>query len=247
MIVQSENDIKHLKAIGHICAMTLQKMMEQAKPGMTTAELDAIGNELLEKEGAKSAPIAMYQFPGATCISISPVIAHGIPNDYILREGELINIDVSAELNGYMADTGASMVVAKHVPEYEKMIEAAKSTLAKAVSVARAGQPLNLIGMTVQDEARRHGYGVIFDLTGHGIGHTLHEEPTQVYNYYKSKERTILDEGLVLAIEPFLTTGRGHVIEEDDGWSLRTIDRKIAVQFEHTIIVTKEEPIILTI
>lgn len=247
MIIESENDIKHLKVIGHICAMTLKLMMEQAKPGMTTAELDNIGKEFLEKEGAKSAPIAMYQFPGATCISVSPVIAHGIPNDHILREGELVNIDVSAELNGYFADTGGSMVLAKHVPQYEKMIEATKSALAKALQVAKAGQPLNLIGKTIQDEAKRNGYGVIFDLTGHGLGQKLHEEPTNIFNYYKTKDRRILDEGVVLAIEPFLTTGKGHVLEENDGWSLRTVDRTIAAQFEHTIIVTKDEPIILTI
>jgi methionyl aminopeptidase len=247
MIVENENDIKHLKAIGHICAMTLKEMMNHAKPGMTTGELDNIGNEFLEKEGARSAPMSLYQFPGATCISISPVIAHGIPGDHVMREGELINIDVSAELDGYFGDTGASMVLAKHVPEFEKMIEAAKSALAKAVQAARAGQQINLIGKTIQQEARLHGYGVIYDLTGHGIGHHLHEEPVQVFNYFKSKDRHILEDGLVLAIEPFLTTGKGHVLEEQDGWSLRTTDRTIAAQFEHTIIVTKDEPIILTI
>jgi methionyl aminopeptidase len=247
MIVENENDIKYLKAIGHICAMTLKEMMNHAKPGMTTGELDNIGNEFLEKEGARSAPMSLYQFPGATCISISPVIAHGIPGDHVMREGELINIDVSAELDGYFGDTGASMVLAKHVPEFEKMIEAAKSALAKAVQAARAGQQINLIGKTIQQEARLHGYGVIYDLTGHGIGHHLHEEPVQVFNYFKSKDRHILEDGLVLAIEPFLTTGKGHVLEEHDGWSLRTTDRTIAAQFEHTIIVTKDEPIILTI
>jgi len=247
MIIENENDIKPLKAIGHICAMTLQTMMEHAKPGMTTAELDNIGMEFLKKEGAQSAPMVMYQFPGATCISISPVIAHGIPGDHVLCEGELINIDVSAEMGGYFGDTGASMVVAKHVPEFEKIIAATKSALAQALRVARAGQPLNEIGRTIQDEAKRNGYGVIYDLTGHGIGHKLHEDPVQVSNYYKPKETLILQEGLVLAIEPFLTTGRGRVLEGRDGWSLRTVDRKIAAQFEHTIIVTKDEPIILTI
>jgi methionyl aminopeptidase len=247
MIANSEEDIKHLKVIGHICAMTLKTMMEHAKPGMSTLELDNIGMEFLAKEGAQSAPMAMYQFPGATCISISPVIAHGIPNDRILREGDLVNIDVSAEMNGYYGDTGASMVISKHVSEYEKLLAAARSTLEKAVSVAVAGQPLNLIGQTIQQEAKRNGYGVIFDLTGHGIGHKLHEEPTEVYNYEKPKDRRILEEGVVLAIEPFLTTGKGHVLEERDGWSLRTIDRTIAAQFEHTIIVTKGEAIILTI
>jgi methionyl aminopeptidase len=247
MIANTEEDIKHLKAIGHICAMTLKTMMENAKPGITTGELDDIGLDFLERAGARSAPQAMYQFPGATCISVSPVIAHGIPNDHVLREGELINIDVSAEMNGYYGDTGASMVVAKHVPEYEKLLAAARSTLERAVRVAVAGQPLNLIGQTIQEEARQNGYGVIFDLTGHGIGHKLHEEPTEIFNYTKPNDRRILEEGVVLAIEPFLTTGKGHIHEEQDGWSLRTIDKTIAAQFEHTIIVTKGEPIILTI
>ena len=247
MIVQSEEDIKHLKAIGHICAMTLQIMMERARPGMTTLELDNIGMGFLKKAGAQSAPMAMYHFPGATCISVSPVIAHGIPNERVLQEGDLVNIDVSAEMNGYYGDTGASMVIARQVPEYEKLLAAARSALEKALQVAVAGNPLNLIGQTIQQEAQRNGYGVIFDLTGHGIGHKLHEAPAEVFNYNKPKDRRILEEGLVLAIEPFLTTGKGHVFEERDGWSLRTIDRTIAAQFEHTIIVTKNEPIILTV
>jgi methionyl aminopeptidase len=189
----------------------------------------------------------MYDFPGATCISISPVIAHGIPNDYVLKEGELINIDVSAELDGYFADTGASMVVAKKIPKIEKLLDATKSALHKAVHAAKAGALLNSIGKTIQDEATRKGYGVIYDLTGHGIGRKLHDEPSNIHNFYNPSDRRTLNEGLVLAIEPFLTTGKGRVVEKKDGWSLQTIDKTIAAQFEHTIIVTKNEPIILTL
>ena len=247
MVVETEQDIKHLKAIGHICAMALQKMIKEAKPGMTTLELDNIGNEFLKKEGATSAPQAMYKFPGATCISISPIIAHGIPGDLVLKQGDLLNIDVSAEMDGYFGDTGASMVVDQQIPEYEKMFEATRSALAKALQAARAGQPLSGIGRAIQDEAKRNGFNIITDLTGHGIGRKLHEEPSAVHNFYKSDERFILTDGLVLAIEPFLTTGKGHVVEKKDGWSLQTVDKTIAAQFEHTIIVTKDEPIILTI
>lgn len=246
MTADSEKDIKALKAAGRVVALALKKMMKHAKPGMTTAELDAIGSEFLKAEGAKSAPQAMYNFPGATCISVSPIIAHGIPGNHVLQEGELINIDVSAELDGYFADTGASMVVAKRIPEIERMLEAAKSALNKAVHAAKAGEPLNRIGKTIQDEAKRKGYNVIYDLTGHGIGKSLHEEPSAIYNFNKPDDRRILKEGWVLAIEPFLTPGRGRVVEEKDRWSLRTIDRAIAAQFEHTVIVTKNEPIILT-
>lgn len=247
MTADSEKDIKYLKAIGRVCALALEKMMSEAKPGLTTAELDNIGSEFLKKEGATSAPQAMYNFPGATCISISPVIAHGIPGNHVLREGDLINIDVSAELEGYYSDTGASMVVAKHVPAIERMFDAAKSALHKAVQAARAGQPLHLIGKTIEEEAKQNGFNVIYDLTGHGIGRKLHEEPAAIYNFYKADDRRILKNGQVLAIEPFLTTGKGHVVEKKDGWSLQTIDRAMASQFEHTIIVTKNEPIILTL
>jgi methionyl aminopeptidase len=247
MTADSENDIKYLKAIGHICAMALKKMMSQARAGITTGELDSIGREFLEKEGATSAPQAMYNFPGATCISVSPVIAHGIPDNHVLNAGELINIDVSAGLDGYFADTGGSMVVSKRVPVYDKLIEATKMTLQKAVQAAKAGQLLNAIGRTVQQEAHKRGFNVIYDLTGHGIGHKLHEPPNEIFNFHAPRDRRILTEGLVLAIEPFLTTGEGHVVEERDHWSLRTIDSTIAAQFEHTIIVTRNQPIILTI
>jgi len=247
MTADSQKDIQALKAIGHICAETLRRMQAAVRAGLTTRELDEIGRAVLESKGAHSAPQTMYKFPGATCISVSPVIAHGIPNEYVLREGELIHIDVSAELDGYYADTGASMVVSKSERYFEKLLDATKTALNKALRAAKAGNPLNGISRTVQTEARKRGYNVIYDLTGHGIGRKLHEEPSEILNYYNPSDRRILNDGLVLAIEPFLTPGMGRTTQERDGWSLRTADHAIAAQFEHTIIVTRNEPIILTI
>jgi methionyl aminopeptidase len=247
MTADSEKDILALKAIGRICAETLRKMMAAARLGMTTLELDGIGRELLEAEGARSAPEVAYNYPGATCISVSPVIAHGIPGSHVLAEGELIHIDVSAELDGYFADTGASMWISRRSPEIRKLLDATRATLNKAVAAARAGRKINEIGRTVQMEARKRGYNVIYELTGHGIGHGLHEEPGEVWNFYNPRDHRILTDRLVLAIEPFLTTGQGRIREQRDGWSLRTADNAIAAQFEHTIIVTKNEPIILTV
>lgn len=247
MTADSPKDLQYLKAIGRVCAETLRKMMGQVRAGMTTRELDEIGRAFLEAEGARSAPQVTYNFPGATCISVSPVIAHGIPNEHVLREGELIHIDVSAELDGYYADTGASMIVSKRERTLEKLLDATRATLAKALHAAKAGSPLNGIGRTVHNEARKRGYNVIYDLTGHGIGQSLHESPREILNYYNPNDRRVLNEGLVLAVEPFLTTGIGRVVEERDGWALRTMDRAIAAQFEHTIVVTKNEPIILTL
>src|SRR5512134_365718 len=184
MTADSQKDIEYIKTIGRVCAETLRKMMGAVRAGMTTRELDEIGRALLEAEGARSAPQITYNFPGATCISISPVIAHGIPDEHILQEGELIHIDVSAEREGYYADTGASLVVSKRERNLEKLLDATKAALTKALYAAKAGSPLNGIGRTVQNEARRRGYNVIYDLTGHGIGHKLHEEPSEILNYY---------------------------------------------------------------
>jgi methionyl aminopeptidase len=247
MTADSQKDIEYLKAIGRICAETLRKMMNATRAGMTTRELDEIGRALLEAEGAHSAPQITYNYPAATCISVSPVIAHGIPNEHVLREGELIHIDVSAELDGYYADTGASLVVSRHERNLEKLLDATKATLTKALRVAKAGNRLNGIGRTVQAEARKRGYNVIYDLTGHGIGRRLHENPKEILNFYNPNDQRILNEGLVLAIEPFLTPGIGRTVQEKDGWSIRTMDKAIAAQFEHTVVVTKNEPIILTL
>jgi methionyl aminopeptidase len=247
MTADCQKDIQYLKAIGRICAETLRKMMTATRAGMTTRELDELGRALLEAEGARSAPQVTYNYPAATCISVSPVIAHGIPSEHVLREGELIHIDVSAELDGYYADTGASLVVSRRDRHLDKLLEATKAALSKALRAAKAGNPLNGIGRTVHAEAKKRGYNVIYDLTGHGIGRGLHESPESILNFYDPDDHRTLNEGLVLAIEPFLTTGIGRVVEEKDGWALRTMDRAIAAQFEHTIVVTRNEPIILTL
>ena len=247
MTADSQKDIQYLKAVGRVCAETLRKMMGQVRAGITTRELDDIGRAFLEAEGARSAPQITYKFPGATCISVSPVIAHGIPGEHVLQAGELIHIDVSAELDGYYADTGASLVVSKRERSLERLLDATKATLAKTLRAAKADSLLNGIGRTVQNEAGKRGYNVIYNLTSHGIGRKLHESPEGILNYYDPNDDRVLHDGLVLAIEPFLTTGVGRVVEERDGWALRTVDRAIAAQFEHTIIVTKNEPIVLTL
>ncbi len=223
MTADSDKDLEALKAIGHVCADTLHKMMKAARPGMTTRELDDRGRRWLEAAGARSAPEVAYNYPGATCISVVPIIAHGIPDDYVLKHGDLIHIDVSAERDGYFADTGGSLWISNEdgsdrpSPNVERLLEATRSALKQTLRVARAGRPLNGIGRAVQAEAQSRGFNVIYDLTGHGIGRALHEEPGEIWNFYNPRDHRILKEGQVLAIEPFLTTGRGRVAEERDG------------------------------
>lgn len=246
MTAEHEDDVVALRRVGRVVAEARDAMLAAAQPGMSTAELDAIGREVLRRHGARSAPRLAYGFPGSTCIGVNDRIAHGIPSaTVVLRAGDLVNVDVSAELDGYWGDTGASAPVGEVTPECVRLLEATRAAQRDAMAVARAGRPLRHIGRAVERRARKTGFSVIADLAGHGVGRGIHEPPT-VRNVEVPRDRTVLHEGLVLAIEPFLTTGVPRVVEDADGWTLRTVDGAPAAQFEHSIVVTAGEPIVLT-
>ena len=246
MTIETRQDIVQLKIIGKIVKDTLQLMIKEAKPGMTTLELDEIGKTNLEKHGAKSAPKVTYNFPGYTCISVNEDIAHGIPGPYLIKEGDLINIDVSAELNGYFADTGGSFVIGEANPMQKKVMKATREALGAAISVATAGAPLNLIGKAIEKVARKYDLKIILNLGSHGVGKALHEEPEFIAPYFDRTDRRILHEGQVITIEPFLSSKTTYVDEGLDGWTLSTEKGNVAAQYEHSMIITKQRPIILT-
>lgn len=246
MTIETQQDIVALKIIGKIVSDTLKLMMKEAKAGMTTRELDEIGRMHLEKFNAKSAPKFTYNFPGTTCISINEDIAHGIPGDYVIKDGDLINIDVSAELDGYFADTGGSFVLGKSTDIQKKVMKATREALNAAIAAATAGAPLNLIGKAIEKVARKHNLVIIENLGSHGVGRALHEEPKFIPAYYDRNDRRILKEGQVITIEPFLSTHTTQVEEGADGWTLSTDKGNVAAQYEHTMIITKHKPIILT-
>lgn len=246
MTIETKDDIENLKIIGKIVAETLRHMISAAKIGMSTKELDDIGKTFLDKHNAKSAPLVTYGFPGATCISLNEEVAHGLPGERLLKEGDLINIDVSAELNGYFADTGGSFVLGKASAEQKKVMKATREALNAAMEVARAGAPLNLIGKAVEKVARKHQLKVIENLGSHGVGRALHEEPGFIANYYDPSDKRVLSEGQVITIEPFLSTKSNWVEEASDGWTLYGEEGNIAAQYEHTMIITKHRPIVVT-
>ncbi|MBB6218823.1 methionyl aminopeptidase [Anaerosolibacter carboniphilus] len=246
MSIDSEDDLIALKKIGKIVAMAREAMIQAIKPGITTSELDAIAEAILSEHGARSAPKYEYNFPGVTCISLNDVAAHGIPGSRVLREGDIVNVDVSAELDGYYADTGATVAVGSVSPVKKNLIECSRAALSKAIEKTKAGTKINQIGRAISNEARRCGFTVVRNLTGHGIGRKLHEEPHDILNYCIPSDNRLLAEGTVLAVETFISTGAQYVVEENDGWTLRTPDGSFVAQFEHTIVVTRNEPIILT-
>ena len=245
MTVKSEEDLTALKRIGSIVRRATEKMLASLRPGITTAELDDIGQRFLLAQGAKSAPKLAYDFPGWTCISVNDEAAHGIPGPRRLREGDLVNIDVSAELGGYWADTGASQPVGRPRPEIARLCHATRASLNKGLAAARAGRLVNRIGRAVEREAGRRGYRTLEGLAGHGVGRGIHEQPS-VLNQFQPGDRTRLHKGLVITIEPFLTKGRGDVFLADDGWTLKTGDGALSAQYEHSLVVTDGRPIILT-
>jgi len=245
MSIDGQHDVDGLKRAGAVVAEARDEMAAQVAPGVSTLELDAIGREVLRRYGARSAPQLAYDFPGTTCISVNDELAHGIPSRRVLREGDLVNIDVSAELDGYWADSGASYAVGSVKPRLRNLLFTTRAALQDAMAEVRAGAPIRNIGRAVERRAKRAGFRVIRDLCGHGVGRHIHEPPN-VPNTFDRFNGDVLHEGLVITIEPFLTTGATRFVEDDDGWTLRTPDRSVGAQFEHTMIVTRGEPIVVT-
>ena len=246
MTIENQKDLDGVLRTGHVVAVVLNKMLEAMEPGMTTAELDGIGERLLNHYGAQSAPRITYNFPAATCISINEQAAHGVPGSRVIQAGDVVNIDVSARLNGYFADTGGTRVVPPSSPVKTRLCHATRLALKQALRQVRAGTPINRIGKAVQQVAKKHKFKIIKNLAGHGTGRNLHEEPKEIVGFYDPGDKRVLQEGQVIAIEPFLSTKSSWANEDADGWTLITEQTNLSAQYEHTVIVTRNNPIIAT-
>jgi len=247
MSISTESERIGMQQASDAVAITLKKMREYARPGISTKELDEYGGKLLTDLGAHSAPKLTYDFPGYTCISINNEVAHGIPSaEKILKEGDLVNIDVSAEVNGFWADNGGSFVLGEDIHSHGKLVEASKEILKKAISNIKGGVRISEIGRLIETEAKKAGYTVIKNLTGHGVGRSLHEEPHEIANYCDRFNIARFKKNSVVAIETFIST-RSTIAETGvDGWTLTGNKGGYVAQHEHTIMVTGGEPVIFT-
>jgi methionyl aminopeptidase len=243
--ITTPEELEHLKAVGAVVYHVLDAMKQGVRPGVTTAELDAIGDKVMREEGAQSAPALVYQFPGSSCISLNDEAVHGIPRERKLEEGDIVKLDVTVEKNGYMADAALTVPVGEISPEKQRLIACAERAFGKAMLVARAGFRVFEIGRAVEREVRREGFSVIRDLGGHGIGRTIHEAP-RIPNYPDPQASQVLTEGMVITVEPIIAAGTGRAILADDGWTVRTADHKPSAHYEHTLVITKGAPILLT-
>ena len=247
MSITNEYELTGMQKVSEAVAYTLKAMTHYAQPGMTTKDLDEYGAKILADFGAKSAPYLTYGFPGWTCISVDKEFCHGIPShERILKEGDLINIDVSAELDGFWADNGGSFIIGKDIHGHQKLIDASKDILKKAISTIKGGVKIADIGYLMETEAKKRGFKVIKNLGGHGVGKSLHEEPDELLNYKNRFDTRRFKKNSVVAIETFISTCSNIAVELNDGWTMTGNKGGYMAQHEHTILITDSEPVILT-
>ena len=245
MSIESPADLEAMRLVAQVTRETLDALVARVTPGITTAELDAVAAGIFAKHGARSAPAMVYGFPGHVLISINDEIVHGIPGPRALKRGDLVKLDVTVEKDGYIADAARSMVVEAGSRTARKLVACAEAAFHAAIAVARAGTRVNQIGRAIEREVRRHGFAVVHGLSGHGVGRTIHEEPS-VPNQYNAWQRDVLTEGLVLTIEPMIAAGSSQPVTAADGWTIRTRDGSLSAHYEHTLVITAGEPLILT-
>jgi methionyl aminopeptidase len=237
MSIASKDDRNGMEKVSAVVRRTLEALVAAVRPGVTTAELDAVARDVVRAHGARSAPALVYGFPGTVLISVNDEVVHGIPGPRRLERGDLVSLDVTIEKSGYIADAARSVVVGPGVASVTRLVACAEAAFDAGLDMARAGTPVN--------EVRGWGFTVVRGLTGHGVGRAIHEPPT-VANEYDPHQRDILTEGLVITIEPMISAGSGRTVQSRDGWTIRTRDGSFASHHEHTLVITRDRPVVLT-
>jgi methionyl aminopeptidase len=245
MSINGPEELAGMRAAGAIVCLMLSAMKSAVRVGITTGELDEVGAEVMMQHGARSAPRLVYKFPGVNCISVNDEAVHGIPGERALRSGDLVKLDVTIEKDGFMADAAVTVPVGEVTEERRQLVECAERAFRKAMLVARAGFRVSDIGRAVEREVRRSGFSVIRDLGGHGIGRTIHEEP-RVPNFADPEANQVLTEGLVITVEPIIAAGSGRTFVAPDKWTMITADHRPSAHYEHTLVIRKGAPMLLT-
>ena len=245
MTIDSSDDLEGMRRVARVVADALTAAREVVRPGITTSMLDAVVGEIFAQHGARSAPNLFLGFPGHACISLNDEAVHGVPDGTHIRAGDLVKIDVTAELDGYIADAAISVPMPRASDVKCRLAACAASALNRSLERTSAGVRLGDVGRVIEDETRRHGFTVLHEVGGHGVGRAIHEKPP-VPNWNDPSARGVLHEGLVIAIEPIIAAGGRRLYEDRDGWTLRTTDGSPSAHAEHTIVVTNAEPIVLT-
>lgn len=242
---KSKRELSYMRDAGRVVAQTFVEMAKAAKAGVTTGELDRLAEDFIIKRGAKPAFKGLYGFPATICASVNEEVVHGIPGLRKLKDGDIISIDIGAEINGYFGDSAVTYPVGDVNSEATRLLKATEEALCRGISLARAGNRLSDISNAVQTCAESYGYSVVRDFVGHGIGSSMHEEP-QLPNFGKPGRGPRLKEGMTLAIEPMVNMGAFDVRTLSNKWTVVTLDTKLSAHFEHSVAITDDEPEILT-
>jgi len=244
--VKDADTIDRMRVAGRIAAQALQEVGRHVAPGVTTDELDRVGHDFLVANGAYPSTLGYKGFPKSLCTSINEVICHGIPDDTELRDGDIVNVDITAFIGGVHGDTDATFLVGEVAEEDRLLVERTREALDRAIKAVRPGRPVNVIGRVIESYARRFGYGVVRDFTGHGIGTAFHSGLV-IPHYDDPRATTVLEPGMTFTIEPMLNLGTHEWDMWADGWTVVTKDRRRSAQFEHTVLVTDDGAEILTV
>jgi methionyl aminopeptidase len=245
MSIKSTAEFEALKRIGRIVRSTLDTMAAAVRPGISTAELDEIAKKSLASHGAESSPPKVYGFPGTACISVNDEAIHGIPGSRVLKPGDLVKLDLTAEKQGFVADAAVTIGVGALAADAASLARCSEKAFQQGARFAHTGNRVYDIGRAVEREVRKSGFAVMKELCGHGVGRTIHEEPC-VPNHFDNRHRAKLTEGLVITIEPIISAGSGRQRLLEDGWTVSTADQALAAHYEHTIVIMRGAPILLT-
>ena len=244
--IKNKLSIQKMAQAGSLLSDILSSVEQMIKPGVSTAEIDTWIESQLEVKGLKSSVKGYHGYRHVSCISVNDTVVHGVPQaDCFLKLGDLVKVDVCASWNGYCADMARSFFVGQPSELAQKLVDVAHQALKKGIAQARVGNKLSDISAAIQEEVERHGFGVVRDFAGHGIGKNMHEEP-EIVNYGKPGRGPVLREGMTFAIEPMITAGKYHVYITEDGWTVKTVDHSLAAHVEDTIAITNAGPIVLT-
>ena len=245
VILKTANAIKKMREAGRLSALALKVGGEAVVPGVTTAEIDRVIHDFIVKEGATPSFLNLYGFPASACISVNDELIHGIPGNRVIKDGDIVSIDVGACLDGYHGDNAATFVAGNASEEALELLDVTKQSLYKGIEMAVVGNRVGDISNAVQTYCEERGYSVVREFVGHGIGRSVHEDP-EVPNFGAAGHGPRLVNGMCIAIEPMINAGTRFVSTDSNGWTVRTKDGKLSAHFEHTIAITDNGPIILT-
>ena len=245
MSINSEDELEGMKQVGTVAAEALAAMKAETTPGITPADLNEICGEVFARYGAVSAPYLEYGAPVHAFVSVNEDVVHGLPTTQPLKPSDVVKLDVTPNLNGFVADAALTVVVSATTKTSQRLVACAEDAFWAAMQVARAGQPLSSIGRAVERKVRQRGLHVIRELAGHGVGRAIHETP-EVLNFYRPDDHTRLTEGLVLAVEPMVSLRSGRITTRADGWTIGMREGNLTAHYEHTIVITKGKPLVLT-